>query len=48
MTKKSNTSLGRDWMELGVAVVKLLTVVFEFLTKVVSYGRRHSKFCLPV
>jgi hypothetical protein len=44
MTKKSNTGLGRDGILLWIAIFRLLTVVVEFVIKVVSYGSCNSQF----
>lgn len=44
MTKKSNTSLGRDKILLWTAIFGLLKAVAEIVIKAVSYVRGHSKF----
>lgn len=44
MTHKSNTSLGHDKILLWTAILGLLNVVVELVTKVVSYGSSYSKF----
>lgn len=43
MTTKSRIGLGRDIVLLLTAVFKLSLVIYEVVTKVVSYVRRHSK-----
>jgi hypothetical protein len=44
MTKKSNTGLDRDKIQLWTAIVGLLKVFGEIVIKVVSYASRNTQF----
>jgi hypothetical protein len=48
MTEKSNTSLGHDKILLWTAILGLLNVVFELVTKVVGYVCGYSQFRLQL
>lgn len=48
MAKKSRIGLGLELIGLLTAVVTLLSGLVDLLTKVVSYGRRHSKLQVRV
>lgn len=43
MTHKSRIGLGREIVLTLAAVIKLSLVIYEFVTKVVSYARRHTQ-----
>lgn len=48
MAHKSRIGLGREIVLLLTAVLKLSLVIYEIVTKVVSYARRHSQLSILV